>query len=211
MRGTVGEMVQCEKDELHENVAIPVAQAERERDHMIEKHIGETVTQRNRRLANEEEFLNNDPAKAEKYLQELLKAEEGEPQMMLEMAKFYLRSNNLEKAELYMRDAYSFKMDDKKVALGYACLLCQLNRSHEASVILKQLISDGYEPVKVNMLLSIAYQMDGDTFMAEKYKAISNLMQMRSLERVAEAGTSKEALVPKASALMTAGKPGPTS
>ena len=204
-------MVQCEKDELHENVAIPVAQAERERDHMIEKHIGETVTQRNRRLANEEEFLNNDPAKAEKYLQELLKAEEGEPQMMLEMAKFYLRSNNLEKAELYMRDAYSFKMDDKKVALGYACLLCQLNRSHEASVILKQLISDGYEPVKVNMLLSIAYQMDGDTFMAEKYKAISNLMQMRSLERVAEAGTSKEALVPKASALMTAGKPGPTS
>lgn len=41
--------------------------------------------------------------------------------------------------------------------MAYACLLCQLNRSQEASVILKQLISDGYEPVKVNMLLSIAY------------------------------------------------------
>jgi len=52
------------------------------------------------------------------------------------------------------------------------------------------------------MLLSIAYAMDGDTFMAEKYKAISNLMQLRSLERVGEVGTSRETLVPKASALM---------
>ena len=112
MRGTVKEMVQCEKDELHENVTIPTDQAERERDHMIEQHIGETVTQRNRRLAMEEEFLNNNSAKAEKYLQELMKAEEGEPQMMLEMAKFYLRNKDLEKAEQYMRDAYSFKLDD---------------------------------------------------------------------------------------------------
>lgn len=60
----------------------------------------------------EEEFLNSNPAKAEKYLQELMKAEEGEPQMMLEMAKFYLRNKDLEKAEQYMRDAYSFKLDD---------------------------------------------------------------------------------------------------
>ena len=49
------------------------------------------------------------------------------------------------------------------------------------------------------MLLSIAYQMDGDSFMADKYKAISNLMQLRSLERVPAAGTSKETLVPKSS------------
>ena len=66
-----------------------------------------------------------------------MKAEEGEPQMMLEMAKFYLRNNDLEKAEQFMRDAYAFKLDDKKTALSYACLLCQLNRSQEASVILK--------------------------------------------------------------------------
>ena len=53
-----------------------------------------------------------------------MKAEEGEPQMMLEMAKFYLRNNDLEKAEQFMRDAYAFKLDDKKTALSYACLLC---------------------------------------------------------------------------------------
>jgi len=88
--------------------------------------------------------------------------------------------------------------------MAYACLLCQLNRSQEASVILKQLISDGYEPVKVNMLLSIAYQMDGDSFMSEKYKAISNLMQMRSLKTVPDAGTSKETLCPKSSELANA-------
>jgi len=44
MRNTVSEMVQCEKNELHENVTIPVAQAERERDHLIEKHINENST-----------------------------------------------------------------------------------------------------------------------------------------------------------------------
>ena len=54
------------------------------------------------------------------------------------------------------------------------------------------------------MLLSIAYQMDGDSFMADKYKAISNLMQMRSLARVPEAGSSRESLVPKSSDLANA-------
>ena len=110
----------------------------------------------------------------------------------------------MEKAESYLRDAYAFQLDDQATALAYACLLCQLNRSQEASVILKRLIADGYEPVKVNMLLSIAYQMDGDSFMADKYKAISNLMQMRSLSRVPEAGSSKESLVPKSSDLANA-------
>ena len=79
MRGTVKEMVQCEKDELHENVSIPTAQAERERDHLIEKNLGETAAQRDRRLAYEEEFLNNNPAQAEKYLTKLMEADEGEP------------------------------------------------------------------------------------------------------------------------------------
>ena len=66
------------------------------------------------------------------------------------------------------------------------------------------MIADGYEPVKVNMLLSIAYQMDGDSFMADKYRAISNLMQLRSLSRVPEAGSSKETLIPKSSELANA-------
>ncbi len=43
MRGTVGDMVKCEQNELHENVTIPVDQAERERDHLIEKQVGETL------------------------------------------------------------------------------------------------------------------------------------------------------------------------
>ena len=37
MRKTVEEMVRFEKAELHENVTIPAAQGERERDFIIEK------------------------------------------------------------------------------------------------------------------------------------------------------------------------------
>jgi hypothetical protein len=61
MRKTVGEMVQCEKEELHENVTIPTKQAERERDHLIEKQTGESTLERKKRLAYEDEFLNNKP------------------------------------------------------------------------------------------------------------------------------------------------------
>jgi len=147
--------------------------------------------------------LKNDPSKAEKYFQEQIKSQEGDAQIMRDLARFYLRQRDLDKAELYLRDAYAFQLDDKATALAYACLLCQLSRSQEASVILKRLIADGYEPVRVNMLLSIAYQMDGDSFMADKYKAISNLMQLRSLDRVPIAGTSKENLVPRSSKLAT--------
>ena len=61
MRRTVGEMVQCEKEELHENVTIPAKLAERERDHLIEKQTGESTLERKKRLAYEDEFLNNKP------------------------------------------------------------------------------------------------------------------------------------------------------
>ena len=112
MRGTVGQMVECEQNELHESVTIPQDQAQRERDHIIEKHIGETSAQRNSRLAFEEEFLNNDPVKAERYLQEQIKVNEGDAQMLRDQARFYLRQRDLEKAESYLRDAYAFQLDD---------------------------------------------------------------------------------------------------
>lgn len=184
-------------------MTIPLDQAERERDHLIQRQVGETLQQRNSRLAYEEEFLKGNAAKAEKYLVEQIKSNEGDAQMLRDSARFYLRQRELEKAENYMRDAFAFQLDDKATALTYACLLCQLNRYSEASVILKQLITEGYEPVKVNMLLSIAYQMDGDSFMSEKYKAISNLMQLRSLDRVPATGTAKDLSVPKSSQLAT--------
>ena len=66
-------------------------------------------------------------------------------------------------------------------------------------MILQSLIADGYEPVKVNMLLAIAYNMNGDTFMFEKYKAISNLMQLRQLERIPQSESKKDAWTPVAS------------
>jgi len=57
------------------------------------------------------------------------------------------------------------------------------------------------------MLLSIAYQMNGDTFMADKYKAISNLEQLRQLGRLPSAGESKGELEPKSSVLWSLIKP----
>ena len=38
----------------------------------------------------------------------ILAFHEGSAEHMMEMGKFYLRNNKLEKAEEYLRDAYSF-------------------------------------------------------------------------------------------------------
>jgi len=76
--------------------------------------------------------------------------------------------------------------------LAYACLLCQINKGQEASVILIDLLSKDYKCNMVNMLLSIAYTMNGDSLMAEKYEAISNIAQLREQGRVANVGQSKE-------------------
>lgn len=61
MRGTVEEMIQTERDELHLMVAIPKEQADRERDHLIQKQTGESTTNRCERMAYEEEFLRQRP------------------------------------------------------------------------------------------------------------------------------------------------------
>jgi len=63
----------------------------RERDHLIEKHISEDVTARNERLAFEEEYLKDNAPKAEKYLVDLIKANEGDSKTMLKLSRFYMR------------------------------------------------------------------------------------------------------------------------
>ena len=57
MKETVTEMVKNEREELHLNVFVPVAQGERERDHLIEKYTTENNEKRFLRLAYEEEYL----------------------------------------------------------------------------------------------------------------------------------------------------------
>lgn len=63
---------------------------------------------------------------------------------MWPLAQFYLRQQNFEKAEQYMRDCLSFNINDDKVMLAYACLLCQCNRTQEATVLFKALLKKGY-------------------------------------------------------------------
>ena len=67
---------------------------------------------------------------------------------------------------------------------------------------MQDLIKQNYEPVKVNLLLSIAYQMNGDSVMGEKYRATGNLMKMRELARVPNATEAKTEGNPKASQLI---------
>lgn len=77
-------------------------------------------------MAFEEEYLRQRPQNAEHYLLKLQKDKEGDPALMWPLAQFYLRQNNLEKAEQYMRDSLSFDVGNDSIMMAYACLLLQL-------------------------------------------------------------------------------------
>lgn len=72
-------------------VATPKDQADREREHLIQKQTGEPTKDRYERMAYEEEYLRMRPAQAEEYLLKLQKDKEGDPKLMWPLAQFYLR------------------------------------------------------------------------------------------------------------------------
>lgn len=111
---------------------------------------------------------------------------------MLELGKFYMRVGKPEKSDQYLRDAFSFQIKNQRVGLIYAAYLIQLSRSKEAIVILNRLRTEGYEPVKVNLLLSAAYESDQDQLLAQKYKALAFVRRLRDLEALPQAGLGKE-------------------
>lgn len=78
-----------------------------------------------KRLSFEQEQLYKNRKHAEEYIIRLCEEMEGDQEALLEAAKFYMRAgpSQAEKAESYLRDAYSFGMKNHAVALMYSCLL----------------------------------------------------------------------------------------
>ena len=143
MRETVRSLVDRKRNELHANIIIPKEQGQLETEHVIEKTLGESTIQRYKRLSKEQEDLYNNQTRAEEYVIKACEEMEGDQEALLDAAKFYMRKGEAyaEKAEEYLRDAYSFGMKNQAVALMYACLLVQNGRCEEANVILTSLAS----------------------------------------------------------------------
>ena len=193
MRITVRNLVARKKNELHANIIIPKEQSEIETEHVIEKNLGESTTERYRRLSMEQEDLYNNPSKAEEYIQKLCSEMEGDQEALLEAAKFYMKRGEhyTEKAEQYLRDAYCFGMKNSNVALLYASMLVQNGRATEASVILKYLAGQGYETTKCYLLLQISADLQGNPTLSEKQKALAMIEHMRSQVKIPECGSTK--------------------
>lgn len=160
MKQTVREIVQRKKNELHENVAVPKEQFTSEMDRIISSSSSEkeTLAQRYARLAQENEDLYCNQQEAEALRAKMQALSEGDSESLMSLGKFFMRSGKAEKADQYLRDAYSFQIKSLNVGLMYASYLIQLNRSKEAIVILNKLLSENYETVKVCLLLSLAYE-----------------------------------------------------
>lgn len=143
MKNSVQKLVERKKNELHEKITIPVDQAERERDLVAQNYLNEPLIDRYRRLADEKENLYGNILEAEQYMLKIMNLNEGDAATMLVLGRFYLRNQALleslpqsnapnnnnnnsspaDKADEYLRDAYSFQIKNLDVALTYATYL----------------------------------------------------------------------------------------
>ena len=139
MRAALRELVLRKQNELHENITVPQEQFVRERDFVVQGATGEAAAERYKRLSQENEGLYVKQAEAETCMLKYISLYEGDPEKMLEMGLFYLRNNNDDLADQYLRDAFSFQIKNKDVALLYASYLVQRSRYQEAIVILNKL------------------------------------------------------------------------
>lgn len=83
-------------------MTVPQEQFTSERDRLIALETSDTqenLSQRYKRLAQEYEQLYCNGAEAENYMLKLAALNEGEPEMMLELGKFFLRNGKQDKAD----------------------------------------------------------------------------------------------------------------
>ena len=109
-------------------MAVPQEQFNGECDRLIamESDGGqETLASRYKRLALEAEQLYCNAGEAESYMLKLAALNEGDADMMLELGRFFLRNGKLDKADQYLRDAYSFNIKNHQLGLMYASYLLQ--------------------------------------------------------------------------------------
>ena len=143
---------------------------------------------RYKRLAQEYEQLYCNGVEAENFMLKLSALNEGDPEIILELGKFFLRNGKLDKADQYLRDSYSFNIKNHKLGFMYASYLLQQERNKEAVVILNKLQKENFEPIQVNLLLSLAYESDQDPLLASKYKAVAFTHRIRELGLISEPG-----------------------
>jgi predicted Zn-dependent protease len=123
-------------------------------------------------------------------MNKLQQLNEGDPEMMLELGKYFLRSGKLEKADQYLRDSLSFNIKNPKLATTYASYLLQINRPKEAIVLLNKLHKEGYEPIQTDLLLSLAYECDSDPLLALKFKSMAFTHKLREIELIPQPGSA---------------------
>lgn len=115
---------------------MPSDQAAKERDFLASKYTQQTQPDRYKSLCKEAEYLTNNFAEAENYMKKITEVQEGDPEAMMQMGRFYMRFGKIEKADEHLRDAYSFNIKNQRYGLIYACYLIKIGRTKEASIIL---------------------------------------------------------------------------
>ena len=130
---------------------------------------------RYKRLAQEYEQLYCNGVEAENFMLKLSALNEGDPEIILELGKFFLRNGKLDKADQYLRDSYSFNIKNHKLGFMYASYLLQQERNKEAVVILNKLQKENFEPIQV-FFLKLQIRLSHSQLMAIRGSYLSRRM-----------------------------------
>ena len=195
MRQTLNDLVQEKKDELQEDLIVSVKQANKERDSVVASITKETNSERELRLATENEILNN-LVESEKGFKDLLNIDKKIHENAYMYCQFLLRRKQPQRAEEILQEALRYNNQNKTYILLLACLQARKGRKKEAIVCLNDLLEKNPSDSLSNILMSFLYsKVLNEPKLGDKYLAISRRIYLRRV------GALQPKSAPKSAAL----------
>ncbi|EGR30045.1 tetratricopeptide repeat protein [Ichthyophthirius multifiliis] len=181
-RQTLTDLIEQKKEELHEDIITSYDQSLKERDRTLFNITKESETEKLIRLAEECE-IGNLIDRAEENLRSLVSINKRDHVSFFAYTKFLLKNNQQSKAEEMMEKTLSFDIQNEDYQLLMACIFLRKNKFKESLLIIKGLLQKDTNSILFNILTSIIYQKwANDQQLAEKYKKITERIQLRNLD-----------------------------
>lgn len=179
MRQTLNDLVFEKKDELNDELVVSAKQADKEREAVITNITKESESEKQLRLAVENEIINN-LAESENGFKNLFAADRKNHKNSYMYCQFLIRRKNFPKAEEMLLEALRYDNHNPTYINLLAVLHARRGKRKEALVALNSLLDRDPFDSLVNTLISFVYnKLMSEPKLGDKYLAISQRILLR--------------------------------
>ena len=165
----------------HNDLVISYKIEEESKSRKLDKNFKESNVEKFKRLSREYDLL-ADNINSEKYLQNLLADEEDQsPEKWYEYAKFCLRYDQTQKAELFMNKYVQAVGCDTRLNLLMGALYLQDKQYSRAQQHLHQVLKEDWQHIQANVLMAFIFEATNRPGLSRKHFAIAKVRRMREI------------------------------